>query len=325
MPPSAIVTLESPASEQRSPQPANARRRRWLVCAGLALAGWLPGAIPWSVADASPQNVLQFNDPELTEMSGLANSYLSDSALWAHNDSGDSARIFRLSTAGEVLGQVKIDGASAFDWEDIASFRDAGGKAFLVIADSGDNMALRPFIDVYLLPEPEVGASRVKVLRRYTLVYPDGPRDAEALAVDADERNIYLLSKRDPNPRLYRFSLDALKQMFVPLQYLGEIASLPSVAKHGEIKPRQAWQFQPTAMAFSPARDAAIVVTPRNTYYFSRRAQESWLDTLRRDPVILRPGKGRQLEAGTFSRDGATLYLGSEGSPALAPVLPRPE
>ncbi|GAB3383156.1 hypothetical protein NCG89_13215 [Spongiibacter taiwanensis] len=267
---------------------------------------------------------MTYTAPELNEMSGLASSFVSDHLLWAHNDSGDSARLFRLNTNGEVLGQVNIRGASAFDWEDIASFKDANGNAFLLIADTGDNTGLRPFVDLYLLAEPGLDAAEAKTLRRYTVVYPDGPRDTEAVAIDAVERSVYLLSKRDDNPRLYRFSLDALKQLFVPLQYLGEVTSLPSKAKHADIKAKQRWQFQPTAMAFSPEHDAAIVVTPRHTYYFPRDGEDSWLTALNRDPVILNPGRFPQIEAGTFSRDGNTLYLGSEGSPARAVALPRP-
>lgn len=294
-----------------------------MLCCALIMAESAQAADPAPKAtDAA--TILTYTDTELNEMSGLANSYLSDSQLWAHNDSGDAARLFRLSTDGEILSQVKIRGASAFDWEDMASFKDASGDAFLLIADSGDNTGLRPFVDLYLLAEPGPDATEAKTLRRYTVVYPDGPRDTEAVAVDAAERSVYLLSKRDDNPRLYRFSLDALQQLFVPLQYLGEVTSLPSTTRHAEITPRQRWQFQPTAMAFSPKQDGAVVVTPRNTYYFARAEQESWLTTLNRDPVILKPGRFPQLEAGTFSRDGNTLYLGSEGNPARAVVIPRP-
>jgi hypothetical protein len=286
---------------------------------------WVLVPIPGQAAPADNGSILKYSHPELSELSGLATSFNNPEIIWGHNDSGDGARLFKLNTDGQVVGQLEISNANAFDWEDMASFQDAAGNNFLVVADTGDNSSIRPFVDVYLLPEPASDVKRIKANRRFTLVFPDGPRDVESIAVDGQERFIYLLSKRDPHPRLYRFSIDALKHLFIPLNYLGEIKSLPSQAKHAALSPKYRWQFGPTAMAFSPAMDAAIIVTPRNTYYFARNKNENWLDALNRDPKIIKPDRLPQIESGTFSADSKQIFIGSEGKPAQVPVLPRPE
>jgi hypothetical protein len=63
---------------------------------------------------------------------------------------------------------------------------------------------------VYRVPEPKVDAAtpfgRMTIgpadVLRFT--YPDGPRDAETLLVDPLTRDLYVISKRDLVPRVYR-------------------------------------------------------------------------------------------------------------------------
>tara|TARA_R110002167_G_scaffold176623_4_gene376180 strand:- start:1966 stop:2448 length:483 start_codon:yes stop_codon:yes gene_type:complete len=156
------------------------------------------------------------------------------------------------------------------------------------------------------------------------LINEDGARDVEALAVDSRERFVYLLSKRDLHPRLYRFSLDALTGKPVPLNYLGEIRSIPSIDKHQAQGAGRITRFSPTAMAFSPNGDAAIIVTLGKTYYFPRKQNQSWLQALNATPVVVNVKPLPQIEAGTFSRDGKRLLIGSEGVPAKMEILDRP-
>ncbi|MGK4421996.1 hypothetical protein ACSLVQ_27485, partial [Klebsiella pneumoniae] len=86
----------------------------------------------------------------------------------------------------------------------------------LLLADIGDNNAFRPFVTLYIVDEPEPSRLRPDAelsaapRRTLTVLYPDGPRDAEAVAVDANEGFVYLLSKRDAVPRLYRVPLAPL-------------------------------------------------------------------------------------------------------------------
>jgi hypothetical protein len=262
----------------------------------------------------------------LTEMSGLASSNLRENLFWAHNDSGDRGRLFSFDEKGHTVTQLLIDGSSAFDWEDMSSFKDSNG-AYLLIGDIGDNMMLRPFADVYLLSEPEnVNKSIVRsnILRHYSLVYEDGPHDAEALAVDAAERLVYILTKRDSHPRLYRFSLDAIAAKTIPLTYMGEVRSIPSVEKHIAQRQGGISGGSPTAMEFSPNGDIALIVTSRNTYYFKREKAESWLEALNKNAFAITKNGMRQTEAATFTLDGEKVLIGSEGRPAILEFFDTP-
>jgi hypothetical protein len=291
------------------------------VC--LAVAAQLTFA---TTAGAAPARHIEINSTLLTEMSGITASAHHNNRYWAHNDSGDSPRLFAFNEQGQLLTELRVKGASAFDWEDMDSFSDASGS-YLLLADIGDNMAFRPYTDVYLIAEPDLLKSPVmeaSVQRHFMLINEDGPRDAEALAVDSRERFVYLLSKRDTHPRLYRFSLDALAGQPVPLNYLGEIRSIPSIDKHQAQGAGRITRFSPTAMAFSPTGDAAIIVTLGKAYYFPRKQNQSWLHALNATPVVVNVKPLPQIEAGTFSLDGKRLLIGSEGVPAKMEILDRP-
>ncbi|WP_373081219.1 hypothetical protein [Zhongshania sp.] len=295
-----------------------------LLCASITMAVPLSFAAPEKPrADLR----IELNTPLLTEMSGIVASPHHKNRYWAHNDSGDSPRLFAFDEQGKLLTELKVKGAGAFDWEDIDGFSDTTGS-YLLIADIGDNMAFRPFTDVYLIAEPTALTSpktETNVLRHYMLINEDGPRDAEALAVDSRERFVYILSKRDIHPRLYRFSLDALAGQPVPVNFLGEVRSIPSTEKHQAQGAGRITRFSPTAMAFSPAGDAAIIVTSGKTYFFPRKPNQTWLQALNKTPITVDVKRMPQIEAGTFSRDGKQLLIGSEGSPAQIEIIASPK
>jgi len=108
-------------------------------------------------------------------------------------------------------------GARNRDWEDLAAFtwRD---RNWIVIGDIGDNAARRRAVRLHLLPEPGPEDTTARPVASLTLMYPDGPRDAEGLAVDATTGTLYVLSKRDRPNRLYQLPLyeawlDALQRL----------------------------------------------------------------------------------------------------------------
>lgn len=147
----------------------------------------------------------------ITEASGIAASRRNSNVLWVHNDSGDAARIFAMTSSGVNLGVYSIAGASAVDWEDIAvGLGPADDTHYVYIGDIGDNLAIRPTISVYRVAEPEVSDTQPPATNslsgasRLTFAYPEGPRDAESLFVDPLTRDIYILTKREDPHRLYR-------------------------------------------------------------------------------------------------------------------------
>jgi len=136
--------------------------------------------------------------PLLHESSGLAASRRHPGVLWTHNDSGGEPAVYALDESGHLLGTVLVTGARNLDWEDIALGPCASGDC-LYIGDIGDDDAARASIALYQVPEPAPGNAQTAPAERFTLTYPDGPRDAEALFVLPDT-SVYLVSKGRKGP-----------------------------------------------------------------------------------------------------------------------------
>lgn len=287
-----------------------------------------PGAGP----QPAPVLVEHRIDSELiNESSGLARSQRRGDVLWTLNDSGGATELYALSTEGRLLATLRIQGVPAnLDWEDLTSFR-RGDAPFLLIGDIGDNNAFRPFVTLYLVAEPEFepGATpqtlSVTPTTVYTLMYPDGPRDAESLAVDGGENAGYILSKRDAQPALYRFPLDSTLPAAAPavMEKLGAI-HIPR-APDGYAGPGNVDSFNwTTAMDFADDGRRAYVGSLVNGYFYDRADGESWFQAFSKPPRSFDLPDYPQIEAGTFalgSRD--TVYITSEQLPApLAQLRP---
>lgn len=128
-------------------------------------------------------------DLPLDELSGLAASRLHPGLFWAHNDSGDTARVFLIEEDGTVRSTHSI-AADHVDWEDLAVGPGPDGEPHLFIGDIGANIALREPVTVYRVAEAD--PSHVD---RLELHYPDGPADAETLMIDPDSGELVIITK----------------------------------------------------------------------------------------------------------------------------------
>jgi hypothetical protein len=155
-----------------------------------------------------------FHSPRLVESSGVAVSREYPGVLWTHNDSGDGPYLYATDLKGTDRGFLLIAGADAFDWEDMAlgvcppQFR---APACLYMADTGDNLEVRPFVTLYALPEPAPPQGPGDTLRTtgaaavLRVSYPDGPHDVEAIFVSPRDTAAYLVSKgRGGSVKVYR-------------------------------------------------------------------------------------------------------------------------
>lgn len=137
---------------------------------------------------------------QLAEVSGLVASRSVPGTLWVHNDSGDSARFFAISTAGNVQGTITLTGATATDWEDMAIGPKPGGGNYLYLGDIGDNSANRFLgINIYRVTEPLTTANAAIAAANYTKVtlrYQGLiPKNAESLMVDPVTGDVYIVTK----------------------------------------------------------------------------------------------------------------------------------
>ncbi|MFV8755218.1 hypothetical protein ACNOYE_32110 [Nannocystaceae bacterium ST9] len=151
-----------------------------------------------SVADPTMQATIGFT--ELGEASGMVHSRSQD-LLWAHNDSGDSPRIFAFGLDGQRIATLELPGVLALDWEDLAIGPGPGPGDWLYAGDIGDNAKIRPWITIVRVPEP-LDVARLGVdpivaddIGTIDLTYPDGPHDAEALMIDPITGDLYIVSK----------------------------------------------------------------------------------------------------------------------------------
>src|SRR4029077_13252980 len=92
---------------------------------------------------------------KLPELSALAASRTHPGILYAHNDSGDTARFFAIDDTAQITAEMDLTGATAVDWEDIAVGpcpSGAGGS----LGDLGDSGMSRAGYTIYRVAEPAV-------------------------------------------------------------------------------------------------------------------------------------------------------------------------
>ena len=279
----------------------------------------LYGCSPTGSTETPPTGIVelagQLEDRRLREASGIAASTRLDDVLWIINDGGSKSIIHATDLAGRFHGQLRIDKVDNRDWEDLAAIT-MDGTPYLVVADIGDNESRHDASLLYVIEEPAIELEEDRKLREpanWTVEfdYPDGPRDAEAIAVDMAEGRVYILSKRDLPPHIYSVPIAPEADETLTASFVGALTSLPDPSRN-EIDIAgitNDWYWQPTAMDFSRDRRHAVVLTYAAIYLFRREDGQSWLDALNQEPLGLSIDRIRDAEAIAFSADGQALYL----------------
>lgn len=246
----------------------------------------------------------------VTEASGLAVSPTDAGFLWMINDSGGTPEIHLSGTDGTSRGSVKIADAKNTDWEDLAAF-SLGGEPYLLIADIGDNASKRSSCTLYIVHEPTLPADgksvsgEIPIAWEISFSYEDGPRDCEAVAVDAKGGKIILVNKRTEIPGVYELPLRPGKNPVA--RKIGTTAT-----KASGISFPIPFGNQPTGMDISADNRMAAIVTYLGVFLFKREQDETWADALARRPEFLGAHGLAQAESVAFSRDGKRIFAVSE-------------
>jgi hypothetical protein len=147
-----------------------------------------------STAAAASQGIdVRIDDARITESSGLALSIRHPHTVWTTNDSGDTARVFAIDTeTGKTVG------VHTFDTE----VRDVEALAItpqgrMLVADIGDNDGSRSMVRVFWFDEPGLGRTS-GAWSSWELSYPDGPHNAESIAVDPTSGRVFVVTKDRP-------------------------------------------------------------------------------------------------------------------------------
>jgi hypothetical protein len=168
----------------------------------------------------------------------------------------------------------------------MAAGTDAAGKPVLYFADIGDNNHTRSEIDVYQVAEPR-GPSADVAWVRYRFRYPDGPHDAETLLVDPHSHQFFVATK------------ELLRD--------GELYSAPaalSTTGVNMLTPMRSVPPLTTSGDYSPDGRRVVLLTYLRAYWAAD---------------VAAPWQGfdvpmqKQDEAITFTRDGSSVLVGSEG------------
>jgi hypothetical protein len=271
-----------------------------------------PPAPASAVLDAACKGTLVASTPgkiandEITELSGIVSSRRTNGVWWANNDSGDRARLFAVGNDGRPLGEFRLGGATATDWEDIGiGPGPKAGVSYLYAADIGDNAKARPSVQVYRVPEPAVDpakpASAPKTLNgvaQLTLTYPDGPRDAEAFFVDPRTGRLYIVSKELGAAGVYRAPAELAAGSTTKLQSVGTTKAGPLV----------------TAADITVLGDAIALRTYTSVRVFARTGNTKVEAALGSKPCKGKTAIEQQGEAIGFTRDGRGYVTASEGT-----------
>lgn len=251
----------------------------------------------------------RLQNPVIDEVSGMARSGRHQDVFWVVNDDGPSV-LHAINASGRDLGQVTVKKASNRDWEDLAAFTH-DGVPYLLVADIGDNDSQRKDVRLYIVEEPEAGADNVTVAWRIEFTYPEGPRDAEAVAVDAAAREILVLTKRDVPARLYALPLRPDTDERINARLLVDVDSLPQPSRQDidRAPATDNWYWQPTGMDLSPDGRRLVVLTYGGIYLYERAAGSGWAEALRQAPRVISATGNREAESVTFDRTGSAIYI----------------
>ena len=155
------------------------------IAAAAALAVPLLLAAPAAASEVEARVVFSFADGDIDESSGLVDG---GQVMFTVNDSGDDPVVYTVDKAsGETTAATEY---SVDDVEDVEGL--APGRGDVVWAgDIGDNNGSRASVAIYRV----VSGSGDQRAPRYTLVYPDSPRNAETLLAHPGTGRLYIVSK----------------------------------------------------------------------------------------------------------------------------------
>ncbi len=253
------------------------------------------------------------NTGMINEASGMSSCRSNHTILWVHNDSGHAAHLHAVGSNGENLGYFWVRGTGNRDWEDMCvGPGPQEGVQYVYIGDIGDNNAQYKEILINRFPEPNmVGVDSFSIndipsdqVDRIIFKYPEGPRDAETLMIDPWTKDLYIVTKREVRSSLYiaKYPYDLTN-----VNYLKKIAEFPfNRAIAGDI---------------STDGTNIVIKTDRRLYYWKRGQNETIIDALKKQPILLPYFVEPQGESFAWSVNSDLYYTLSEQSGDTKPRL----
>ncbi|MBC7412282.1 MAG: T9SS type A sorting domain-containing protein [Bacteroidia bacterium] len=144
----------------------------------------------------------------VNESSGIEVNPADTSKIWTHNDSGDSAYVYQVTTQGQLLRKIIIGTGKAVDIEDIT--RDDAGNYY--IADVGNNNNNRTNLIIHKVANLDTVTTKAVNNDKIFFSYPDQtlfPPPAAMQNFDCEalfhyNKHLYLFSKNKGNSTFVR-------------------------------------------------------------------------------------------------------------------------
>lgn len=244
---------------------------------------------------ATPQE-FTLNAPGLNEVSGIADSKANPGYLWVQQDGGNPPGIQLLKHNGEYLKSIHLANVENRDWEDmVLSTGPKPGNQYLYIAETGDNLMVHPDYAIYRLIEPAAATDTVTQVDKIAFFYPDGSHNAEAILVDPDTKDIFIITKNDLKSKIFR------------LLYPYSTTDINKAVEVGSLS----YNFAVSA-AMSPTGKEIMIKTYDAIYYYQRSTGETIMQSLSKKPVGLPYQQEPQGEAIGFANNDSGYYTLSE-------------
>ncbi len=266
---------------------------------------------------ALPEKVGALDKELIQEASGMAVSQ-QFARLYHHNDSGRGAYFYFTDLAGQRSQKVELRNVRARDLEDMSLGPCEGGTC-LYFGDIGDNLEQRPQVELWLVKEREHFGPVTELWKRVVLRYPDGPQNAEALAVHPQTGDVYVASKQkaglftSDEMKFYRVSQAAIAgsapERPLEWEFLGAIR----MADLGSSHPMDIL----TSMDISPDGQRLLLLTYVAAYEirFDLLAKpvksQGWVAGTDYRRILLEDYASQQ-EAIAYATDGRAFYFNSE-------------
>ena len=270
---------------------------RYLAPAAAVLLAEAP-VVPAS-ARRGPNHVeYRMTDPRIDESSGIAAGIRHPGVVYTVNDSGDSARVFAVGPDGKTRAVLTLAGFTARDWEAVAVGPDERGRPSVYVGDIGDNLdGAWPNVAVFRFPEPARLTDRNVHATRFRLKYAAKARNAEGMMLDPRSGRLYVISK-ELNGGVYAAPERLRSGRMNRLRRVGEA---PSIA---------------TDAAYAPDGSSFVIRTYFSAMFYDRIGHQVSSTFL--------PSQ-KQGESITYTRDGRSVLIGSEGQKSPVWRVPVPD
>jgi hypothetical protein len=213
---------------------------------------------------SEPQQAGDLPITTIMEASGIAIAS-AGSRLYHIND-GNAPMLHITDLQGGALQSVRISQFAPLDMEDLG-LGPCGQHTCLFVADIGDNAARRQTVQIATIREPATFAAELVPERVVTARYPDGPHDAEAIAIHPSGDLLLVTKARTGlgGPAQF-FRLRAAQLVAGGEQVFEELGTLPmpTLTRQGMVPLRVV-----TAMDIAPGGQRFVLLTYDMGFEFS--------------------------------------------------------